>query len=668
MATKIFSDANGTIRLYDGTVVYVIEVQYSEDKSKWESRYYDTTHEYENDNTISIGPHKWMRIRHAGDVNFQEPWRINAEDGKSPELRISGDYIQWGYSDDADSWQNLIDTTTLKGEKGDTGPEGKGIAVNASSWYGEFINKFPTDSCTTGCNTSSTPSTGSFLVLSLGDGNHIITSADQTGGKYRSDTGETGTWLPIGVNDVGRTTRFIADDVNGTNYIDYRKTNTEYNSKGKVYAYADSMWTEMDGLTASNYLVAPSSAKLTEGKFMEDYASTTIGLDTNDDLEVKDASIGVAKFAANIFGHGLTLGTDLDVTPSEFIGKGIKVYTATSDSEQHIQIDVAAVASNGLALDPINAVDGSAAEEFKVNVQDLYNSTSGLTHTTEADTYDDLKVKAGYATSVDVNGVNTVADETSLTVLTDTTKVQVYPTDNNTKGIQALHLHYNTVNANKGLQKGNGTQTDVLSALEVKVDDSAIAFNNNGQLEIKDDGVQGVHLNTDTCNTAAGIEVDSDKLKVKIESGGGLEFNGSGEIKVSDSDILTDNVVKSLNSKVNDVTLTSDNTGATNSGITLSVNNSGAGIVAELATDLNTMKSYLGITSGTYAPLVHTHAISDVTGLQTALDTKLTLGTTYSNARIDATNGLQLYHSGSGKWFKLIVINQNGDLDTEVVT
>ena len=123
-----------------------------------------------------------------------------------------------------------------------------------------------------------------------------------------------------------------------------------------------------------------------------------------------------------------------------------------------------------------------------------------------------------------------------------------------------------------------------------------------------------------------------------------------------------------MNSKVNDVTLTSDNTGATNSGITLSVNNSGAGIVAELATDLNTMKSYLGITSGTYAPLVHTHAISDVTGLQTALDTKLTLGTTYSNARIDATNGLQLYHSGSGKWFKLIVINQNGDLDTEVVT
>lgn len=661
-------DHRGIIRLYDGTVVYIVEIEYSTDgKTFWEKAFNPYEHYYEGDGQTILQGHRWMRVKHAEDTTWQLPMYINAEDGKSPELRLEGTWLQWGYADVADSWTNLLDTTTLKGEQGDQGPQGSGLQVDKYCYYGIFKDSVPTTSsgCNT-CNPASSSNVEGLLYFSLGDGIHIITSADIGASKYKSDDGET--WIALGVNDEGRETRFIADDALGTNYIDYTTTNTEFNSRGKIYTYisALSKWEEVIGLSAGNPLVAPSFAKIEQGKFMEDYSSDTIGLDADDNLEVKDDSIGTTQLKNGTFTHGLDEGSTVKVDPEDFVGKGLKTFTATSDSELHIQIDVDAVASDGIALDPINAVDGSAAEEFKVDVSDLVNSISGLEVKTELDGYDDLYVKPADGISVDADGVNVVGDELTISAK-DSASVYLIPTDSNTKGVQAKHLHINVANMTKGIQKGNGTASDILGSLEIKVDTLAIGFNANGELTILEEGVQGIHLNPNVADTTQGIIVDNDLLKVRLQPGGGLEFD-AGEIKLSDEDYLTNKAVTSLNSKVNALTLDADNSGAVDSGISISIDNSaGSTITAKLATDVNTLKTYLGIEGGTYAPLVHTHNIADVTGLQTALDTKLTAGTVYgNNVKIDDINGLQLRDTNSGKWYRLSV-SDPGDLFTEYV-
>ena len=126
MATRLYSDNNGVIRLYDGTVVYIVEIEYSaySNQGPWESVFNPNTHLSEADNATEVPGHKYMRVRHAGDVNFQAPMYINAEDGKTPEFKVEGGYIQWGFTDDDDSWTNLIELETLKGEQGDQGPAG----------------------------------------------------------------------------------------------------------------------------------------------------------------------------------------------------------------------------------------------------------------------------------------------------------------------------------------------------------------------------------------------------------------------------------------------------------------------------------------------------------------------------------------------------------------
>lgn len=49
---------------------------------------------------------------------------IDGQDGASPEMRVSGGYIQWRQDDDSPTWTNLIAVADLIGSQGDQGPVG----------------------------------------------------------------------------------------------------------------------------------------------------------------------------------------------------------------------------------------------------------------------------------------------------------------------------------------------------------------------------------------------------------------------------------------------------------------------------------------------------------------------------------------------------------------
>lgn len=637
---ELYND-RGIIRLYDGTVVYVIDVQYSANgQTFWEGTYNANPHVYEGDGVTPVGGHKYMRVKHSGDTFYQKPMYITAEDGKSPEIKVEGGYIYWGYADVTDSWTPLMSVEDLKGEQGDQGPQGEGFTVDSHGWYGEFNLSRPT---------------GGNVTLSYGDGLLPISALDISNSKYRSDDGVT--WVALGANDLDRLVRFIADDGIGTNYVDYRKTDT-LNTKGKVYGFAGDSWTELSNLAIPNYLVSAKAGNPTNGKFVEDYASSTIGLDVDENLEVIDGSLDVDKADASFAGHGLDKGATIAVNPDELVGHGLSVYTATSDSQKHVEVAVDEIVSNGLGFEAGTVVDGEDHYQAYVKPSDLVNSLSGLEVETQLDGYDDLKVKAGDAIAVDADGVNVKADEVSLTS-DGLAEIKVNPTDNNNKGIQALHLHSNTVNTNKGLQKGAALS----DALEVKVDATTLGFDGAGNVQVNDNGITGVKLNSNVVDTDKGLAYSANKLSVNLRTAGGLSFVG-GELQVDTTTLLQNKAVQSLEGLQNAVTLSEDNTGAVGTGIALTKTVSAPNIAIGLTVDIPTLKGALGITGGAYADAVHTHAISDVVGLQTALDDKVEQGVTYgSNMRIGAT-GVELYHSASGKWFTLIIASALGDLDT----
>ena len=598
-----------------------------------------------------------MKIKHSGDAFYQAPMYINAEDGKSPEFQLAGGWLQWRLSDSGSEWNNLFDTSTLKGEKGDIGPQGRGLEVDKFCWYADFIFAASTLQTIQSCNRCNTNSVGEgIIVVSLGDGKHKILDADRIAAKYRSDDGIL--WVAIGTNDVGRYTRFMAEDAIGTNYIDYRDSNSEFNSKGKVYVFSDNRWTELDGLATPNYMVAPNAAFPTHGKFMEGYESATINLDADNALSVKEDSTGVEHFKPGTFGYGLEESTTIKVAPNEFKGYGLSTYTATSDSEKHLQVDVATLLSDGLAAEVLASVDGEAKVKAKVDVNDLYDN--GLEVVAGLDGYDNLKVKAGDAIGVDADGVNVISDEASLNSV-DRSTIRVMPTDNNTKGIQALHVHKNVANENKGIKKGSA----VTDALELKVDGSSIGFDGTGNLTIPDNGVEGKHLNDNVANETKGIRVLSDKLEVKVKTNGGIACDSYGLYLEPAS--LESSAVTSLDGLTGDVTIPApSNTPGT--GIVLSKTLDIPNNEIELALTVN--KAQLIAFLDLAAAVVNTGDIADFAAGVNAL---LTSGGYIKNGDLRDTNTFQyhvtygpIWKSPDGSWWALTVTNV-GDFEPKKV-
>ena len=96
---KILHSNNGIVTLPDGTVIYVVEIQFSHNGiDHWEDKYNPEKHIYEEDGVSLISGHKYMRLRKSGHTEFEKPMYITAVDGDHPVIRRTEDFIQYKLS------------------------------------------------------------------------------------------------------------------------------------------------------------------------------------------------------------------------------------------------------------------------------------------------------------------------------------------------------------------------------------------------------------------------------------------------------------------------------------------------------------------------------------------------------------------------------------------
>jgi len=530
-------------------LIFVAQRQYSYNGvDTWEDTYQPFEHLDPNNPTQTIPGHKYMRIRHEGDSQWQLPIRIV---GDNPEFRVitrtnedeqEEQWLQVKLLEQEEKyWEDLIEFNQFKGEKGDqgiAGPAGEGLHIDKFGYFLErpdCCGSQTTSNCNS-CNKNAQPTTCQGTFLSLGDGLYEILLADV--GKFYSTNGTV--WIEIVATDVGKKVRYLANDATGTGSQDYRLLN-DLNTRGNVYACADGTWTLLNNISAPTYQVRAGNGDATTG-YLEIFVDNSVPTNTDtitlsgSKLNVNDDSLDQNNLKLDTFGDGIDEGTGVEpikVNPDDLVGKGIKTYTSDTNGEDNFQVALEEIIGNGLEKYTETTVDGEDNSIAQVKPSDIINANSGLQTSTdkgvvEVDSKEDLYVKPSDAISVDTDGVKFEGDE--LTILADgLTNAKVAETDSNTLGIQAKHLHKNTVNENKGLEKEN----DTTGSLIVKEDTTrgSIGFNGSGEVHIPDNGVQGVHLNDNTADNAKGLEVSNDKLTAKVDETS-IEFNGSGQLAV----------------------------------------------------------------------------------------------------------------------------------------
>ena len=177
---SILQTYNGIIRFYDGTIIAIEDQEYSANGTTfWEKIFNPYQHIYTVDGVTVIEGHKYKRVKHTGDTNFQLPYRLVP---KEPEFRLNEGLLQWKFIEDT-TWITLIDTETLKGDKGDEGEQGvagTGLEIDAVGYYlnrPDCCSTLVSTGCTT-CNNTGSSTQTPYLFLSIGDGMKEIEIGD----------------------------------------------------------------------------------------------------------------------------------------------------------------------------------------------------------------------------------------------------------------------------------------------------------------------------------------------------------------------------------------------------------------------------------------------------------------------------------------------------------
>lgn len=552
------------IRFYDGTLIYIEEVQYSSDgKTNWESTFNPEKHVSTIDNVTILDGHKYRRVRHAGDEKFQIPSLWVPENGQSALLRVTDDYIQWKLELEPE-WKNLIALEDLKGLQGDQGIPGTGLNINGAGALDIRPNpgNISTSTCTS-CNENYTGVSTPFTFMSVG--NHKLEAADIVDELTYWHTVDGTNWVQSTNADLGKyvigwkataaaNANSDALTVNYKGQVLLFTASPLYNSAGYVYIYADGVWNQLANISTPSGLVKINNSDVL-GFLQDKVDNITIIANANNNLEVADNSIDEFKLKLNTFTDGLDqqAGLPIKAKVEDYAGFGLSYYTSLTNNEEDLQVLVDNLLSDGLAVDTVAvSVDGEMPNRAKVNVNDLINNNSGLISTLESDTYYDLQVNVGNGLQFSsdlVKKVEVKADELSLEVDANNIHVKNYLAGND--GILASHLNPNTVDTLKGIDLSNTT------GIFAKVDNSTIGYDGTGNLEVPLNGITGDRLNDNTADNTKGIEVLNDMLAVKVDNIS-TQFNGAGEIELIDSyitNLISGTFVSSLNTLQGDVAL-----------------------------------------------------------------------------------------------------------------
>jgi hypothetical protein len=563
---SILQTYNGIIRFYDGTIIAIEDQEYSVNgTTHWEKIFNPYQHIYTLDGVTVVEGHKYKRVKHSGDTNFQLPYRLVP---KEPEFKLHEGLLQWKFIEDS-TWITLLDTETLKGEKGDTGDkgiQGDGINIDAVGYLklrpdcnSGLIGTSTCTSCNPGSNDTSIP----YLFLSIGDGVLVLTStliAANTvsvgGVSYTHFSNDLINWTALSAGIVDFECRYLATNSTGAVYTDMRLEDY-YSSRGKVYICADGRWTLFVNLNVPLYMVQESIGSPNIGYLdnfvlaLQDSLTGTITI-SNGKLEIIDYSIDATAFKQDTFTDGLDYtesDTEVKVKVEDFAAYGLNTFTSTLDNEENIQVDLTNLVSDGILTTGIDrtgnvvtTLDGETPILIRVNVDDFISPTTGTDFTgletstdkgiIETDGFDNIYIKTGDCILVDVNGVNVLVDDKTISTSSGV-ELKVYETNGSDQGIMNKHLHPNCVDSKKGIKKGN-----LLSdPLEIMLEPTTLEFI-DGEITVKENGIKNGHLADDTCNEDEGIEVINGQLTVKYDDIT-IDVNGSGELRLKTSFLET---------------------------------------------------------------------------------------------------------------------------------
>ena len=685
MAESILQSYNGLIRFYDGTIIAIEDQEYSSDgKYNWEKTFNPNDHISTLDGITPLYGHRFKRVKHSGDTNFQLAYRIIPEE---PLFRVQDMILQYKLETEPDSaWKDLLDTTILQGNdgaKGEQGIPGTGWYIDQIGYYklrpdcGNHLLSTGCQSCNRGDNTS----TDFYTFLSLGDGVLVLDAALISAGTITIDlvafthfSNDLLVWTPITGGVVDFKVRYLATNGTGAVYIDMRNKNY-YGSRGNVYVCADGTWTLLSNVATPTYMVGERSAStnigylnnfVDEGDF--EVLPQTITL-IDGKLVLIQASVDETAFATNTFGDGITqvVGSKPLVNASDFAGFGLTTYISDADSTEDLQVTISPLLGDGLVAQAGISIDNESHDLARVDLTALVNNNSGLITEVQVDTFRDLKVNLGNGLQFDSSTpkkIEVLPDNLSLMV--DASNIRVKPYALTGDGIRRVHLNPDIIWTNKGLG------FDVTQGLYVRIDTLAgtIGYNGSGELQVPLNGITGDRLNDNVADNTKAIEVSNDKLVVKydntsigVNGSGELYYKGSAGLVVSsiyaDGKVLRDQIVYTVSSPTTSILP-----------VLQSASNVGDDTL-NLQIDINTawLDGYIGAT------VIGDTAWADLTGLPAENSDLVSyinsfgfakLNTWYGKAQIHSTFGLVVKSVG-GLTYKIIV-DDNGNLDTELVT
>ena len=537
MAESLYTQA-GIIRFYDGTVIAIERQEYSPDGlTYWEEKFNPDNHLSTIDGITPVNGHKYKRVMHSGDIDWQLPYKIVAE---TPEFQInkSGD-LEWKFEDETE-WKFLISGEDLKGEQGIPGKQGvpgEGYHIDI---YGFYQNRpdcsESLSSCST-CNPSNSVANNSVTFMSLGDGVLVLTNTLIAAGNvvvdgitYSHFSNDLITWSPISGSIVDFEARYLAIDGTGVVYTDMR-TEDYYVTRGLVYICAEGNWTLMQ-LPTPSYMVGEAMGSTNIG-FLDNFVTPsinniagTIGLEAGL-LSIIEQSITENAFNQNTFGDGISILTPMakpQITVGDFIGFGLNAYISTTDLLNDIQVNVLDLIGNGLIDQAGISVDGEIRNLLRVDPSELVSNGSGIIIANQPDGYDDFVVNLGNGLLLDTSSPQAITinvDNNSLIV--DAANLRIHDYTGTTTGVTLAHLNPDVADVNRGLE------LDLLNGLFVKADLLTIGFNTNSQLEVPVYGITGDRLNANVVAPLKGIELISNMLGIRIDPNY-FAFDGIGAL------------------------------------------------------------------------------------------------------------------------------------------
>lgn len=674
----------GVFVFENGDYIFIEEIQYSHDGQYWEESFIPYEHTDPRDATKTILGHKYRRVRHAGDDEFQLAEYIVAEDGQNPVFRVTSEnLLQYKLILETDvEYKTLIDLNTLKGDPGEQGAVGRGWAIDMAGYFYDrplvmnTVNAWST-TCNT-CNPSVNIAIGTSIAtyLSIGDGGHIVVANDVSSNYYRSFDGLT--WIALTATDIGEVITWMADDNIGTGRVDFRTTDN-LGTAGKVYVFYNGIWKLLFNVSVPFYKLAPNATYFSasnNGFYMEDYMSS-IAIPTaieminpsggNYKLDVKENGITLYHIDESIFQDGFKIvSEEVKVSSRDFAGYGLTTYASIFDGEENIQIDLRQFIGNGLSFVTVTSTDGESADKLLVNPVDLVDiNLSGLTTFVNTDGYTDFKIRTAKGLFINTDGLNVLPDDLSIyTNTSDKVAIKPYDVGVSGSGILSTYLNPTVVNVLKGLLVDNTTGIEI----KLSTDHTAIDFDSTG-IFITNHGIQGWHLDHNVANAATGAIVmneTTDLLNVVVKAGGGLMIDGANGLAIDTSNLSwINNVVNKI--EVGGVDVDGDLVivGDTSSDnyVKTYVTLLGQTIKVTPETNVANLTGLIRNVIENTEVGSHVHAISGITGLVAALAAKIedavVLG---SNAKISLADGIQL-KSPNGTWYKLIV-DDYGQLGT----